>query len=123
MDEAMAAAIADVSARERTRWVRDLRRRWLRDLGWTVVNDSVVFAPDEDVDEASTSYSLASAARVAGLPTKLEDLVGWEPDRRPSTPAPTQSPEPGLRLGRPWVAPVATQSEARTLNVAWDAEI
>jgi hypothetical protein len=59
--------------------VRDLRRKSLRELGWTVRRDNIALAPDEDPDDPKGSWSLAAAARSAGLPSDLQELLLWEP--------------------------------------------
>ncbi len=71
----------DVRGVERARIRRDLRRRHLSDLGWTIVTDDTIYAPGEDPDEASEIWSLAAAARKAGLPMDLDELHQWSRDR------------------------------------------
>src|SRR4051812_34973314 len=103
MDDAEARAIAAaMSKRERERLVRDVRRKWLRQLGWTVRSDSAVYAPGDR--EEAEMHSLATAARAAGLPSKVEDLLRWKPDRTSVaslSPASERSPIPG----RSWKVP------------------
>ena len=48
---------------------RDLRRRHLSDLGWTIVTADVIYAPGEDPYEASEVWNLATAA--------LEPVYRW----------------------------------------------
>src|SRR3954465_4357996 len=62
-------------ARERARLGRYWRRRWLTELGWTVVTDMVVYAPDDP--ERTSTHSPATAARAAGLPPHPENLAGF----------------------------------------------
>ena len=57
--------------------MRDLRRHCLKKLGWTVVRDTMVYAPGDE--ERQRMFSLAAAARFAGLPDRLEDLWDWQP--------------------------------------------
>jgi hypothetical protein len=64
--------------RERERLRCDLRRRYLTDLGWTIITDNAISAPGEDPDEALVVWNLATAAREAGLPVNLDELYRHE---------------------------------------------
>ena len=56
---------------------RDLRRKYLADLGWTIIGDNAIIEPGEDPDEALVVWNLATAARRAGLPVDLDELSQW----------------------------------------------
>jgi hypothetical protein len=86
-----------VVGRERERIRRDLRRQRLRELGWTILEDNVIFAPGEDPDDASVSWNLATAAREAGLPMDLDELFRWRPN--------AASRKPTVRDAAPRAAP------------------
>src|SRR4051794_38824665 len=97
-------------SREDAREVRDLRRLFLRELGWSVVSDTCVFAPGDH--DRSAMSSLAAAARDAGLPLKLEELAAWKPDTavayEPVSPAECSSARRSA-IGEPWRIPRATE--------------
>jgi hypothetical protein len=71
------AVFEKLRGRERERARRDLRRKFLTDLGWTIINDNVVFAPGEDPDDPSVIWNLTTAALEAGMPVDLDELYQW----------------------------------------------
>src|SRR3954465_2571011 len=106
-------------ARERARLVRNFRRRWLTELGWTVVTDMAVYAPDDL--ERKRMHSLATAARAAGLPNELENLAGFRAatvvgDSVQRSRDREFAPRPGGEPGRRPPA-VAISDQVRTMEV------
>jgi hypothetical protein len=92
--------------RERKRFMRELRRTWLTELGWTVIQDGVVYAPNDP--DRSAMYSLAAAAQAAGLPADLDELSVWTPSAATSQ----------RSIGTDWkpAAPTIETNQARQLT-------
>jgi hypothetical protein len=57
---------------------RHYRTTALKDLGWTVVTESEVYAPREDREHYTDIRSLEGAAREVGLPFDLDDLWAFK---------------------------------------------
>jgi integrase-like protein len=53
------------------------RREILKNLGWTIIDDSAVFPPGVDPDDAVRIPNLVVAARDAGLPEDVDELSRW----------------------------------------------
>jgi hypothetical protein len=106
-------------ARNRARLVRNFRRRWLTELGWTIVTDTVVYGPDDP--ERTTMHSLATAARAAGLPNELEKLASFRAANIISDVVQRSGDRESAQrhVGEPWrrPLPVASSDERRTMEV------
>lgn len=110
---------------------RDYRRKWLTTLGWQVLQDNVVFAPGEDPDDWTEMHSLATAARAAGLPDEVSELMLWRPPPPPGwRPRPTRQPDfesieddASDAVGETWTEPVTAPNSAELRTLEWDPAV